>query len=189
MYRYIYLLSLKSSSAGNRTWIYCLEGNNANLYNTKAFFLPNRYFEQWQPYLWPIQYSNEFCIVTLICCHLKVRQAGIEPGSIAWKVTMLTITTPTHFFFQNRYFEQWQPYLSPIQYSNEICIVTLICCHLKVHQPGIELGSIAWKATMLTFTPPTHFFIQIGILSIDNHIFDQFNTAMKFVSLHWFVVT
>ena len=25
----------------------------------------------------------------------------------------------------------------------------------KVRQPGIEPGSIAWKATMLTFTPPT----------------------------------
>ena len=24
-----------------------------------------------------------------------------------------------------------------------------------VRRPGIELGSIAWKATMLTFTPPT----------------------------------
>ena len=25
----------------------------------------------------------------------------------------------------------------------------------KVRQPGIEPGSTAWKATMLTFTPPT----------------------------------
>ena len=25
----------------------------------------------------------------------------------------------------------------------------------NVRRPGIELGSIAWKATMLTFTPPT----------------------------------
>ena len=25
----------------------------------------------------------------------------------------------------------------------------------NVRQPGIEPGSIAWKATMLTFTPPT----------------------------------
>ena len=24
-----------------------------------------------------------------------------------------------------------------------------------MRQPGIEAGSIAWKATMLTFTPPT----------------------------------
>ena len=28
--------------------------------------------------------------------------------------------------------------------------------YLKIlRQPGIEPGSIAWKATMLTFTPPT----------------------------------
>ena len=25
----------------------------------------------------------------------------------------------------------------------------------SMRQPGIEPGSIAWKATMLTFTPPT----------------------------------
>ena len=25
----------------------------------------------------------------------------------------------------------------------------------NMRQPGIEPGSIAWKATMLTFTPPT----------------------------------
>ena len=26
----------------------------------------------------------------------------------------------------------------------------------RLRQPGIEPGSIAWKATMLTVTPPTH---------------------------------
>ena len=30
---------------------------------------------------------------------------------------------------------------------------------LHVRQPGIEPGSIAWKATMLTFTPPTPWYI------------------------------
>ena len=29
-----------------------------------------------------------------------------------------------------------------------------------VRQPGIEPGSIAWKATMLTFTPPTRYQIK-----------------------------
>ena len=27
---------------------------------------------------------------------------------------------------------------------------------VKLRQPGIEPVSIAWKATMLAFTPPTH---------------------------------
>ena len=31
-----YFLMVKSASAGNRTRIYCLEGNNANLYTTDA---------------------------------------------------------------------------------------------------------------------------------------------------------
>ena len=26
----------------------------------------------------------------------------------------------------------------------------------NLRRPGIEPGSIAWEATMLTFTPPTH---------------------------------
>ena len=29
------------------------------------------------------------------------------------------------------------------------------CVWKNMRQPGIEPGSIAWKATMLTFTPPT----------------------------------
>ena len=28
-----------------------------------------------------------------------------------------------------------------------------------VRRPGVEPGSTAWKATMLTVTPPTHFLI------------------------------
>ena len=31
----------------------------------------------------------------------------------------------------------------------------LRCLQKLMRQPGIEPGSIAWKATMLTFTPPT----------------------------------
>ena len=30
--------------------------------------------------------------------------------------------------------------------------------YLKVRRPGIEPGSTAWKATMLTVTPPTQLF-------------------------------
>ena len=45
--------------------------------------------------------------------------------------------------------------------SRQSCIVILrekrfeIFQGKNVRQPGIEPGSIAWKATMLTFTPPT----------------------------------
>ena len=34
------MFNLKSASAGNRTRIYCLEGNNANLYTTDAMATP-----------------------------------------------------------------------------------------------------------------------------------------------------
>jgi hypothetical protein len=34
----------------------------------------------------------------------------------------------------------------------------------KVRSPGIEPGSIAWKATMLTFTPRTLF---VSLLAFD----------------------
>ena len=37
---------INSASAGNRTRIYCLEGNNANLYTTDA--------EQWAKNNWPV---------------------------------------------------------------------------------------------------------------------------------------
>ena len=40
-----------------------------------------------------------------------------------------------------------EPWLHAYSYFT-ICLKTL-------RQPGIEPGSIAWKATMLTFTPPT----------------------------------
>ena len=38
-----------------------------------------------------------------------------------------------------------------VQFMNKIRLNR----HKKMRQPGIEPGSIAWKATMLTFTPPT----------------------------------
>ena len=40
-------------------------------------------------------------------------------------------------------------------WGNEKFIVKKKKSFEKVRQPGIEPGSIAWKATMLTFTPPT----------------------------------
>ena len=36
-----------------------------------------------------------------------------------------------------------------------MCCFKFVSVIQNVRQPGIEPGSIAWKATMLTFTPPT----------------------------------
>ena len=41
--------------------------------------------------------------------------------------------------------------------TRSVLLTTVQCLKKKVRQPGIEPGSIAWKATMLTFTPPTLF--------------------------------
>ena len=88
-----------------------------------------------------------------------MRQPGIEPGSIAWKATMLTFTPPTllttlYFAAENFKF-LWNDdeilyntttrYFWKLKYS----IINLFA------SAGIEPWSIAWKATMLTFTPPT----------------------------------
>ena len=48
-----------------------------------------------------------------------------------------------------------QGLVHPVQVNNFIMICCLAGVDPKsVRQPGIEPGSIAWKATMLTFTPP-----------------------------------
>ena len=47
---------------------------------------------------------------------------------------------------------------------------------LSVRQPGIEPGSIAWKATMLTFTPPT---LHTDILFATIKIFEKFVNSPK----------
>merc|ERR1711928_229215 len=78
---------VKNASAGNRTRIYCLEGNNANLYTTDAMATSEYAFHLIPQMQKPTK--------TLAGKLAKVRQPGIEPGSIAWKATMLTFTPPT----------------------------------------------------------------------------------------------
>ena len=46
-----------------------------------------------------------------------------------------------------------------------------------MRQPGIEPGSIAWKATMLTFTPPT---LLITTLFCRRKVLIFSGTMMKF---------
>ena len=88
-----------------------------------------------------------------------MRQPGIEPGSIAWKATMLTFTPPTLlitlYFAAESFNFLWNDdeilYNTTTRYfwKLKFSIIKIL------RQPGIEPGSIAWKATMLTFTPPT----------------------------------
>ena len=65
-----------SASAGNRTRIYCLEGNNANLYTTDAHALRGEYTEQTSRYLAYEAMRNSFssnfvvpnsCLVCNMC--------------------------------------------------------------------------------------------------------------------------
>ena len=55
----------------------------------------------------------------------------------------------------------------------------------KVRQPGIEPGSIAWKATMLTFTPPTQWALH-GIRKLEPSFFDLY--LFDFRSFNFFKI-
>ena len=92
-----------------------------------------------------------------------LRQPGIEPGSIAWEATMLTITPLTQRDIKLHDDVALLKKLHVIRAKARLHLFFCIKSRLdhwktrtrKVRQPGIEPGSIAWKATMLTFTPPT----------------------------------
>ena len=61
-------------------------------------------------------------------------------------------------------------------------VLTLQKENKNVRQPGIEPGSIAWKATMLTFTPPT----LLTVEAIENKLFyNTRNSNLKSLS-SWF---
>ncbi|KAK2582332.1 hypothetical protein KPH14_004669 [Odynerus spinipes] len=78
----------------------------------------------------------------------NLRWPGIEPGSTAWKATMLTITPPSQLKSLGA------PILKQfILLQNMKIIKFKKNSHLR--WPGIEPGSTAWKATMLTITPPS----------------------------------
>ena len=53
-----------------------------------------------------------------------------------------------------------------------------------MRQPGIETGSIAWKATMLTFTPPmlliTHYFAAESFNFLWNDDEILYNTTTRY---------
>ena len=55
------------------------------------------------------------------------------------------------------------------------------CSEAKVRQPGVEPGSIAWKATMLTATPPTLASLQrvTRIIYFSNHHLDSYSKTTK----------
>ena len=61
-----------------------------------------------------------------------------------------------------------------------------------MRQPGIEPGSIAWKATMLTFTPPTLSCLRVSVIENLNGKprFDNFleSTQKQNPIKIWFVV-
>ena len=49
-----------------------------------------------------------------------------------------------------------------------------------MRQPGIEPGSITWKATMLTFTPPTLYFAAENFNFLWNDDEILYNTTTRY---------
>ncbi|GFX95702.1 hypothetical protein TNCV_4886281 [Trichonephila clavipes] len=98
----------------------------------------------------------------------SLRRPGVEPGSTAWKAAMLTVIPPTLREKRNQ---------RPIQtkcnaFRNRKRIFGRIVCRPSIfakclgcrieggknrclRRPGVEPGSTAWKAAMLTVIPPT----------------------------------
>ncbi|GFX95696.1 hypothetical protein TNCV_4886221 [Trichonephila clavipes] len=98
----------------------------------------------------------------------SLRRPGVEPGSTAWKAAMLTVIPPTLREKRNK---------RPIQtkcnaFCNRKRIFGRIVCRPSIfakcfgcrieggknrslRRPGVEPGSTAWKAAMLTVIPPT----------------------------------
>ncbi len=78
--------------------------------------------------------------------HAKLCQPGVEPGSIAWKATMLAATPLTLV-------------VRKMSCSLNIwCLImfgVLMMKHSNLRQPGVGPGSIAWKPVMLGATPLT----------------------------------
>ena len=77
------ITNVKCASAGSRTRIDCLEGNHANRYTTDAMDA-NR-----------TRQTISNVMIREVCAEKSVRRPGVEPGSTAWKATMLTVTPPT----------------------------------------------------------------------------------------------
>ena len=55
-------------------------------------------------------------------------------------------------------------------------------CKTHVRRPGVEPGSTAWKATMLTVTPPTHLLTYLCLHSADNRLSQFINCRLYQVS-------
>ena len=75
---------------------------------------------------------------------------GIEPGSTAWEAAMLTTIPPML---------DCRSYTSNASKKITYMIAFLVLFELRkhmtsLHWPGIEPGSTAWEAAMLTTIPP-----------------------------------
>ncbi|KFD48422.1 hypothetical protein M513_10722 [Trichuris suis] len=114
---------------------------------------------------------------------MELRRPGVEPGSSAWKATMLTATPSTRWdspygqflskhckpMTNPRFCDRKRPIIIRRSYYTSLrCLTTRALMWLQgerhhvaarpdseLRRPGVEPGSIAWKATMLTATPST----------------------------------
>ena len=118
--------------------------------------------------------------------HHLLRWPGIEPGSTAWKAAMLATIPPTHALLLSKVCRcsmrdkvmkesVWQLFiifLDTHQFPNlhepwpvNFCPLLVLLGHMidtlkwwvtLLHWPGIEPGSTAWEAAMLSTIPPMH---------------------------------
>ena len=100
---------------------------------------------------------------------------GIEPGSTAWEAAILTTIPPTltvnitidnrqnkfteisdehkHNYFPNH--KKSLDFSCSLTHPSNNLSCPDICYRTLMHWPGIEPGSTAWEAAILTTIPPT----------------------------------
>ena len=61
--------------------------------------------------------APEVSVASFLCGKRFMRRPGVEPGSTAWKATMLTVTPPTLLSFPQEIKSTSQPFTSVIIYD------------------------------------------------------------------------
>ena len=112
--------------AGNRTRVNCLEGSYASHYTTNACFAV----------FWSVQMFNE----------------GQVMKESVWQLFIIFLDTHQ---FPNLH-EPWPVNFCPLLVLLGHMIDTLKWWVTLLHWPGIEPGSTAWEAAMLSTIPPMH---------------------------------
>ncbi|GFX95703.1 hypothetical protein TNCV_4886291 [Trichonephila clavipes] len=102
------------------------------------------------------------------CKNRSLRRPGVEPGSTAWKAAMLTVIPPSLREKRNTRPIQtkWNAFCNRKRiFGRIVCrpniFAKCVGCRIvgfkyrSLRRPGVEPGSTAWKAAMLTVIPPS----------------------------------